>query len=158
MPKCCVCKHDWCGMSGVMCTNCWEWITEKMTINDIAMVVAGIHHREPDNKHAQEICYYLVGDNYSHGTSKLAKGNYHITVQKISGELKEGGARSLLELVDNSEPNHELADAIEEGGIFPSVSEQINDRNFRDLRSFCGECGCVDCKEHNTYKTSYSEV
>lgn len=99
MPKCCVCKNEWCGMSGVMCTNCWDWITEKMTISDIAMVVAGIHHREPENRYAREICYYLVGDNYTHGDSKLAQGNYRITIEKISGELehKEQINKSALE-------------------------------------------------------------
>lgn len=86
LPKCICCRHDWCGLSGVMCTNCWEWITEKMTVNDVAMVVAGIHFREPENRYAREISYYLVGDNYTHGTSKLAQGNYKITVEKITSE------------------------------------------------------------------------
>ena len=63
-------------------------LSEKMTISDIAMVVAGIHHREPENRYAREICYYLVGDNYTHGDSKLAQGNYRITIEKISGELE----------------------------------------------------------------------
>jgi hypothetical protein len=31
--------------------------------------------------------------------------------------------------------------------IFPRVSE-FNDRNFRDLRPVCSECGCVACEEH----------
>jgi len=54
-----------------MCDNCWHWITEEMTMTDIAVVVAGIHHREPDNKHAEKICVYLVADNYMQGKAKL---------------------------------------------------------------------------------------
>ena len=71
MKMCVCCKSNPVGKSGVMCENCWSWITEKMTMTDIAVVVAGIHHREPDNKHAKEICVYLVADNYMQGKAKL---------------------------------------------------------------------------------------
>ncbi len=54
-----------------MCENCWNWITEEMTISDIALVVSGISHRDVDNKHAREICQYLVADNYTQGKSHL---------------------------------------------------------------------------------------
>jgi len=53
------------------------------------MVVAGINFREPNNRYAREICYYLVGDNHTYGDSKLAQGNYRITIEKIAGELVE---------------------------------------------------------------------
>ena len=72
MAKLCVCcKLSTAGKSGVMCDNCWHWITEEMTMTDIAVVVAGISHREPDNKHAKDICVYLVADNYMQGKAKL---------------------------------------------------------------------------------------
>lgn len=71
--KCVCCKNSDVGKTTVMCDNCWDWITEKMTISDIAIVVAGIHHREPDNKHAREISQYIVADNYTFGKSHLPK-------------------------------------------------------------------------------------
>lgn len=71
MKMCVCCKYSLVDKSGVMCKNCWHWITEEMTMNDIAIVVASIHHREPDNKHAKEICVYLVADNYMQGKAKL---------------------------------------------------------------------------------------
>jgi hypothetical protein len=69
--KCVCCNTNKVGTSSVMCENCWDWITEKMTIGDIALVVAGIAHREPDNKHAVEIRDYIVADNYLYGKAKL---------------------------------------------------------------------------------------
>ena len=71
MKICVCCKTNKVGKSGVMCSNCWYWITEKMTMTDIAVVLAGIKHREPDNKHAKKICEYLVADNYMQGKANL---------------------------------------------------------------------------------------
>ncbi len=72
MSKICVCcKTNNVGKTTVMCDNCWHWTTEEMTLGDIAIVVAGISHREPDNKNAKEICQYLVADNYMQGKAKL---------------------------------------------------------------------------------------
>jgi len=69
--KCECCKTNESGSSRVMCDNCWNWITEEMGMGDIAVVVSGISHREPDNKHAKEICQYLVADNYMQGKATL---------------------------------------------------------------------------------------
>jgi len=74
LSKICVCcQTNEVGKSKVMCVNCWNWITEKMTLTDIAVVIAGISNREPKNKHAKEICQYLVADNYMQGKAKLVK-------------------------------------------------------------------------------------
>lgn len=78
---CVCCQKSKVGKSGVMCEPCWKWITEKMTIDDIAIVVAGIHHREPDNKHAEEICQYLVADNYLYGKATLAKSKCKMCIE-----------------------------------------------------------------------------
>ena len=40
-------------------------------MGDIAIVIAGIASREPDNKHAVEIRNYIVADNYLYGKAKL---------------------------------------------------------------------------------------
>ncbi len=71
--KCKCCKTNEVGKSGVMCTNCWEWLTEKCGMGDISLMVAMLSHREPNNKHAREICTYIVADNYMHGKAKLIK-------------------------------------------------------------------------------------
>ncbi len=71
--KCVSCKTNYVGKSGVMCNNCWEWFTEKVTMEDINMMIAMLHHREPDNKHAKEICVYIIADNYMQGKAKLVK-------------------------------------------------------------------------------------
>ena len=63
--KCVCCQTNEVGESKVMCVNCWYWITEEMSMGDIAIVVAGIYHRNPSDKHAKEICQYLVADNYT---------------------------------------------------------------------------------------------
>jgi len=70
MTKCVCCKTNEVGKSGVMCENCWHWITEVMTMTDIAVVVSGIHHREPDNEYAKRTCEMFVGTNYSKGEKK----------------------------------------------------------------------------------------
>ena len=71
MKKCVCCKTNKVGSSGVMCENCWDWITTKMGMGDIAIVIAGISHREPNNKQANEIRRNIVDDNYMHGNAKL---------------------------------------------------------------------------------------
>ena len=71
MIECVCCKTNEVGKSNVMCNNCWHWITVEMTMTDVAVVVSGIHNREPDNKHAKEICQYFVADNYMQGKATL---------------------------------------------------------------------------------------
>jgi len=71
MTECVCCKRKPVNKSGALCDNCWHWITKQMTITDIAVVVAGIHNREPDNIHAKEICQYLIADNYMQGKATL---------------------------------------------------------------------------------------
>ena len=73
MKDCICCKTNKVGKSTVMCENCWFWITEKMEIADLAVVVAHIHHRKPEDKHAKEICEYLVADNYTQGKAHLPR-------------------------------------------------------------------------------------
>lgn len=70
---CVCCQTNDVGKSKVMCVNCWHWITEEMTMTDVAVVIAGIKNREPKNKYAKEICEYLVADNYMQGKAKLVK-------------------------------------------------------------------------------------
>lgn len=69
--SCCCCKTNEVGTSKIMCTNCWYWVTEKMSMNDVALVTSMISKREPDNKHAKAICVYLVADNYMQGKARL---------------------------------------------------------------------------------------
>lgn len=73
IAKCECCKTNDVGKSGVMCENCWNWLTKEMTMGDVAIVLSHIHHRNPDDKHAKEICEYLVADNYMQGKAKLPK-------------------------------------------------------------------------------------
>lgn len=68
---CCCCQLHKVGDSGVMCKYCWEWITEKMTMNDVVVVIAGIASREPDNELAVKIRNYIVADNYTFGKATL---------------------------------------------------------------------------------------
>ncbi len=69
--KCVCCRTNEVGESGVMCVNCWYWLTEEMSMGDIAIVVSHIKNREPKNKNAREICQYLVADNYTQGKAKF---------------------------------------------------------------------------------------
>lgn len=75
MKTCCCCKTNEVGSSGVMCTNCWYWINEKMTMEDIVVIISHISHRDPDNKYAKEIVNYIIADNYTYGKSKLGKND-----------------------------------------------------------------------------------
>ena len=52
---CICCKDNHVGESGVMCENCWDWITKEMSFTDVCMVIAGIASREPNNKLAVNI-------------------------------------------------------------------------------------------------------
>jgi len=74
IPNICkCCKTNYVGETTVMCDNCWDWHMNKLTMMDLTVIIASIHHREPDNKYAQEICEYLVADNYMQGKAKLGK-------------------------------------------------------------------------------------
>ena len=51
--ECRCCKTNSVGKSTVMCTNCWDWLTKKITMDDISMIIAMLNHRQPQNKHAK---------------------------------------------------------------------------------------------------------
>jgi hypothetical protein len=73
IKNCKCCKTNINGSSGVLCSNCWKWITEEIEMEDITLMVAMLSRRKPENKHAREISVYLVADNYMHGMAKLVE-------------------------------------------------------------------------------------
>lgn len=78
MKKCVCCKTNEVGETKLFCKKCWNWITNKMWMGDVTVVLSKISHRKPkdqkekwDIEYAKTICNYLVADNYTQGKAKL---------------------------------------------------------------------------------------
>ena len=68
---CISCKTNPLNNTTLFCDNCWDFLNNRLTMDDFAVLIASLHHREPKNKHAEKICVYLVADNYMRGKAEL---------------------------------------------------------------------------------------